>query len=121
MRKDAVFTIAGVDYHTQQLPAAEAFDLLRLGDCLSTFVQAAQTDSSIVHLTAAIAEMSDYEEFLRRVFRHIRVAGEANPIDVDSYFGGRYELIPVLLTHFIELNYLEFMSFLARHSPVPAE
>ncbi|HED8921432.1 TPA: hypothetical protein R6G41_006385, partial [Pseudomonas aeruginosa] len=98
MRKDAVFTIAGVDYHTQQLPAAEAFDLLRLGDCLSTFVQAAQTDSSIVHLTAAIAEMSDYEEFLRRVFRHIRVAGEANPIDVDSYFGGRYELIPVLLT-----------------------
>ena len=34
MRKDAVFTIAGVDYHTQQLPAAEAFDLLRLGDCL---------------------------------------------------------------------------------------
>ena len=121
MRKDAVFTIAGVDYHTQQLPAAEAFDLLRLGDCLSTLVQAAQTDSSIVHLTAAIAEMSDYEEFLRRVFQHIRVAGEANPIDVDSYFGGRYELIPVLLTHFIELNYLEFMSFLARHSPVPAE
>ncbi len=121
MRKDAVFTIAEVDYHTQQLSAAEAFDLLKLGDCLPAFVQAAQENSSIVSLTSAIAEMSDYEEFLRRVFKHIRVAGEPSSIDVDSYFGGRYELIPVLLTRFIELNYLEFMSFLARHSPTPAE
>lgn len=121
MRKDAVFTIAEVDYHTQQLSAAEAFDLLRFGDCLSTFVQAAQANSNITRLISAIAEMPDYEEFLRRVFKHIQVAGEASPIDVDSYFGGRYELIPVLLTHFIELNYLEFMSFLARHSPAPAE